>query len=202
MEFADAASGSLETSERVERSPFAEAQSQQEAVLHRVAARDGSPNIRSLYEDLTLPPLRNDNPPRMGPKVEALEPQAQTSEDIQPKYARDNNSSGMNSRLRDRTTHFADSLITGRYHDVQAHNSAMSRILGEDLPLDLFRACLAPLPRSTPEEDAFFQGHPTAMMEEELEEGRFHETPLDVEYGIAVLEESVEAGVPDVVTQA
>jgi hypothetical protein len=41
----------------------------------------------------------------------------------------------------------------------------------------------------------------TPMMMEELEEGCFHEEPLDVCGGVAVLEESVQLGVPDVVTQ-
>lgn len=45
------------------------------------------------------------------------------------------------------------------------------------------------------------QGLATPMMTEELEEGRFHPDPLDVGDGIAVLEESVELGVPDVLTQ-
>ncbi|KAI1180267.1 hypothetical protein F4777DRAFT_529406 [Nemania sp. FL0916] len=44
-------------------------------------------------------------------------------------------------------------------------------------------------------------GPATPMMAEELEEGRFHPDPLDVGEGIAVLEESVELGVPDVITQ-
>ncbi|KAI2630554.1 hypothetical protein GGS21DRAFT_524859 [Xylaria nigripes] len=41
----------------------------------------------------------------------------------------------------------------------------------------------------------------STMAELELEEGRFHEEPLDVVDGVAVLEESVELGVPDVITQ-
>ncbi|KAI1282530.1 hypothetical protein F5Y07DRAFT_411017 [Xylaria sp. FL0933] len=41
----------------------------------------------------------------------------------------------------------------------------------------------------------------TPMMLEELEDGRFHHDPLDVGDGIAVLEESVELGVPDVITK-
>lgn len=45
------------------------------------------------------------------------------------------------------------------------------------------------------------QGLVTPMMIEELEEGRFHPDPLDVGDGIAVLEESIELGVPDVLTQ-
>ncbi|KAI1331060.1 hypothetical protein F5Y16DRAFT_395498 [Xylariaceae sp. FL0255] len=43
-------------------------------------------------------------------------------------------------------------------------------------------------------------GNATPMMQEEMEEGRFHEEPLDVGDGLAVLEESVELGVPDVIS--
>ncbi|KAI0402925.1 hypothetical protein F4802DRAFT_617216 [Xylaria palmicola] len=45
------------------------------------------------------------------------------------------------------------------------------------------------------------KGRATSPMIEEREEGRFHEGPLEVREGIAVLEESVELGVPDVITQ-
>jgi hypothetical protein len=41
----------------------------------------------------------------------------------------------------------------------------------------------------------------TPMMVEEQQEGRFHQEPLNVAEGIAVLEKSVELGVPDVITQ-
>ena len=41
----------------------------------------------------------------------------------------------------------------------------------------------------------------TPMMKEELEEGRFHHDPLDVGDGIAVLEESIELGVPDFIAK-
>lgn len=41
----------------------------------------------------------------------------------------------------------------------------------------------------------------TPMMAEELQEGHFHPGPLEVARGVAVLEESVEIGVPDVITQ-
>jgi len=58
----------------------------------------------------------------------------------------------------------------------------------------LLRASLQPIVDGHPE-------CPTPMMTEELEEGRFHEEPLDVAGGVAVLEESVQLGVPDVVTQ-
>ncbi|KAJ8123348.1 hypothetical protein O1611_g9613 [Lasiodiplodia mahajangana] len=45
------------------------------------------------------------------------------------------------------------------------------------------------------------QGIAMPTTAEEPEEGRFHPDPLDVGGGIAVLEESVELGVPDVITQ-
>ncbi|KAI0389280.1 hypothetical protein F5Y17DRAFT_462898 [Xylariaceae sp. FL0594] len=41
----------------------------------------------------------------------------------------------------------------------------------------------------------------TPMMMEELQEGTFHDDPLTVAGGVAVLEESVQLGVPDVITQ-
>jgi hypothetical protein len=41
----------------------------------------------------------------------------------------------------------------------------------------------------------------TPMMVEELEGVYFHQEPLDVGDGIAVLEESVELAIPDVITQ-
>ena len=60
---------------------------------------------------------------------------------------------------------------------------------------------------STPDEDAFLymkpslREKPSAMMEAELEEGCFHEDPLEVADGIAVTEESVGLGVADVTAQ-
>jgi hypothetical protein len=63
------------------------------------------------------------------------------------------------------------------------------------------RACSTPLPSPTPDEDAFVYNKPTLMMEEEMEEGRFHEDPLDVADGVAMMEESVGLGVPDVMKQ-
>jgi hypothetical protein len=62
-------------------------------------------------------------------------------------------------------------------------------------------ACVTPLPPSTPREDAFFHEQPTQMEEQEMDERRFHGEPLEVADGIAVLEESVEMHVPDVMTQ-
>ncbi|KAK9770305.1 hypothetical protein SCAR479_13046 [Seiridium cardinale] len=63
------------------------------------------------------------------------------------------------------------------------------------------RACSTPLPPSTPREDAFFHENPTRMEEHEMEEGCFHEEPLEVAHGIAILEESVEMHVPDIMSQ-
>lgn len=51
-------------------------------------------------------------------------------------------------------------------------------------------------------EDDFFNGPKTPMEELEDTEGRFLPAPLKVDHGVAVLEESVELHVPDVVTQA
>lgn len=62
------------------------------------------------------------------------------------------------------------------------------------------QACVTPLPPPTPLEDAFF--HKLTQMEaEEMDEGYFQERPLEVADGIAVLEESVDIHIPDIVTQ-
>ncbi|KAI0526642.1 hypothetical protein F5B22DRAFT_655765 [Xylaria bambusicola] len=47
----------------------------------------------------------------------------------------------------------------------------------------------------------FNRGGITPMIKEDIEEGRFHRDPLHVGDGIAVLEESIELGVPDVITK-
>ncbi|KAK5629765.1 hypothetical protein RRF57_005480 [Xylaria bambusicola] len=54
-------------------------------------------------------------------------------------------------------------------------------------------------PRMLPKD--FSRGDITPMMKGEIEEGRFHQDPLHVGDGIAVLEESIELGVPDVITK-
>ncbi|KAI1777763.1 hypothetical protein F4818DRAFT_407874 [Hypoxylon cercidicola] len=66
----------------------------------------------------------------------------------------------------------------------------------------LMTAHLTPLPPPTPEEQKILRECPSQMMKEEMEEGRFHEGPLEVDHGLAVLEESVGLGVPDFITQA
>lgn len=66
----------------------------------------------------------------------------------------------------------------------------------------MLAAHLTPLPPPTPEEHRILRECPSQMMREELEEGRFHEGPLEVDHGLAVLEESVGLGVPDFITQA
>lgn len=63
-------------------------------------------------------------------------------------------------------------------------------------------ACGTPLNAPNLEEDTYFDDHKSPMMKHEEEEGKFMPEPLEVEDGVAVLEESVELGVPDVVTQA
>ncbi|KAI8634688.1 hypothetical protein F5Y19DRAFT_121303 [Xylariaceae sp. FL1651] len=64
------------------------------------------------------------------------------------------------------------------------------------------RASLTPLTSSTSDEGVDRQESATPMMLEELREGYFHQEPLDVGNGIAVFEESVGLGVPDVIAQA
>lgn len=58
-----------------------------------------------------------------------------------------------------------------------------------------------PLARPDIAEELFLQECPTPMMEYERIEGKFTPAPLKVDHGVAVLEESVELGVPDVITQ-
>ncbi|KAI1107195.1 hypothetical protein F4804DRAFT_329484 [Jackrogersella minutella] len=67
---------------------------------------------------------------------------------------------------------------------------------------NLLVACLTPLPPPGPEELATLRKCPSKMMDEEMEEGRFHKEPLEVDRGVAFSEEGVGFGVPDVVTQA
>lgn len=56
---------------------------------------------------------------------------------------------------------------------------------------------------ATPMAKELQPNHPvTPMMEREDEEHRFMKAPLEVDHGVAMLEESVELGVPDIVTQA
>ena len=77
--------------------------------------------------------------------------------------------------------------------------------VGLTLPFDADAYELArttPLAAPDPMEYLYLQEAPTAMMEYETEEGRFAPAPLQVENGVAVMEESVELGVPDVITQA
>ncbi|KAI0835597.1 hypothetical protein F5Y06DRAFT_305835 [Hypoxylon sp. FL0890] len=66
----------------------------------------------------------------------------------------------------------------------------------------LFSAGVTSLPPPTPGEQASLGQFITPMEKQEMEEGRFHEEPLDVVHGVALLEESVKFGVPDIVTQA
>ncbi|KAI1213521.1 uncharacterized protein F4807DRAFT_456867 [Annulohypoxylon truncatum] len=66
----------------------------------------------------------------------------------------------------------------------------------------LFSACLTSLPDPTPEEHAVLSEHSTKMMDEEMEEGRFHKEPLKVDHSVAFSEEAVGLGLADVVTQA
>ncbi|KAI1641020.1 hypothetical protein F4809DRAFT_637150 [Biscogniauxia mediterranea] len=62
------------------------------------------------------------------------------------------------------------------------------------------RACLTPLPPPTHGEEKAIRDTASTMMVEESE-GCFHREPLDVGDGVAVLEESVDLGVPDIVSQ-
>ncbi|CAJ2506384.1 Uu.00g005140.m01.CDS01 [Anthostomella pinea] len=64
------------------------------------------------------------------------------------------------------------------------------------------RALLTPLPAPTSEENFCLRDDVTSMMLEEMEERHFHQEPLEVgDHGVAVLEESLGLGVPDVISQ-
>lgn len=76
--------------------------------------------------------------------------------------------------------------------------------VGLTLPFDIrsfATACATPLSAPDFDEESYFFGHKSPMMQHEEQEGRFKPEPLEVEDGVAVLEESVQLGVPDVVTQ-
>jgi hypothetical protein len=76
--------------------------------------------------------------------------------------------------------------------------------VGLTLPFDsttFTTACRTPLSVPDRAEELYFDGQMTAMMSSEAEQGHFTPAPLQVDRGVAVLEESVELGVPDVITQ-
>lgn len=62
-------------------------------------------------------------------------------------------------------------------------------------------AHLVPLPEQSAEELAMISGPLTPMEESEFEKGIFGQGPLEVNGGLAVMEESLEMRVADVVTQ-
>ncbi|KAK7753466.1 hypothetical protein SLS62_004541 [Diatrype stigma] len=162
-------------------------------------ARDNHRLLRVLDYN---PLLQNDNSSSIGPSTQA-------AINTQQENARsdDDDYQGTNPQVRDRRGYNINVLLAEQYVQSRPHltyrsgESSEFRSTSSHGLSTLDRACLTPLPLPTPEEDASFQSHPTRMMEEELEEGRFHEAPLAVEHGIAVLEESVDWGVPDVITQ-
>lgn len=65
----------------------------------------------------------------------------------------------------------------------------------------LLAAHSTPLPPPTLGEEASLNAHASPMMKEELEEGLFHKSPLEVDHGVAVSEENVGLGLPDIITQ-
>lgn len=76
--------------------------------------------------------------------------------------------------------------------------------VGLTLPFDeqsFAAACGTPMILPDADEETYFFDHKSPMMQHEEQEGLFRPEPLEVEDGVAVLEESVELGVPDVVMQ-
>ncbi|RYO82184.1 hypothetical protein DL766_004581 [Monosporascus sp. MC13-8B] len=197
----------LSSGQLAEDNPYASTQLGRDAPRRAATPRSGARDLRELYHSLALVPWRTDNPPSPGPKPEAIEPRTQTPGGIQSRPARGDGVLGMSSRTRDRRIHQVKHLASqhpvnrhawSAYGQEEMNEACLDPTYNSSKPV---LACWTPLPPPTPSEDAFFQGHPTPMMEEELEEGRFHETPLAVYHGVAVFEESVELGVPDVITQ-
>ncbi|KAI0883350.1 ketopantoate reductase PanE/ApbA C terminal-domain-containing protein [Annulohypoxylon maeteangense] len=72
------------------------------------------------------------------------------------------------------------------------------RLSKEDTKSTVFTACLTPLPPAAEEEQTVLGEHSTKMMDEEMEEGRFHKEPLEVDHGVAFSEEGVGLGLADV----
>jgi hypothetical protein len=108
-----------------------------------------------------------------------------------------------NTKLRRDVFASINSIITGA-QDADYYQSEEAYDVGLFLPFNeavFTRATLTALPSPTTAEDASLRCGPAPMMEEEINEGRFHKEPLDVGNGVAVLEESVGLGVPDVVAQ-
>ncbi|KAI2615497.1 hypothetical protein GGR54DRAFT_612759 [Hypoxylon sp. NC1633] len=66
----------------------------------------------------------------------------------------------------------------------------------------LAAAALTPLPSPSTGEQTRLRRCTSRMMKLEMEEGRFHKEPLEVDHGVAVSEESIDLGLPDVITQA
>ncbi|RYP66448.1 hypothetical protein DL771_007777 [Monosporascus sp. 5C6A] len=195
----------LSSRQPAEDNRYTSTQLKQDAPRRAATPRSGAQDLRELYHSLALVPCRKDNPPSRGPKPEAIEPRTQTSGDMRSRPARGDDVLGMGSRTRDRRIHHVKHHASQRpvnrhalsaYGQGEVNEACLDPTYNSSKPV---LACWTPLPPPTPSEDAFFQGHPTPMMEEELEEGRFRETPPAVDHGVAVFEESVESGVPDVV---
>lgn len=84
------------------------------------------------------------------------------------------------------------------YLPESAYDVGLTLPFDEDAYEEARRIPLAP-PDIT--EDAYLHEAVSPMMEYEENTGRFTPAPLKVEHGVAVLEESVELGVADVITQ-
>lgn len=170
------------------------------------SAKGGVPNLRGLYKDLDLPSLHSNNPALTGSKKAALEPLAYTSGETESQTARGGNFLDTSPQTRGPTDQHTRGLFAQHSSNTPTQLTRGLERTGafaSDFPHRMptfVHASLTRLPPSTSEEDAFLQYRsPTSpMMEEELEEGHFHESPLEVDHGVAMLEESVELGVADV----
>ena len=177
------------------------------------SAKGGVQDLRSLYRSLDLSRLRDDNVGPADSQTRLLGPSTRHSGEIEVDTAKEDdflqmNSPGRESSSQGQGNQEIQGSLTQRHVDRPAqlaialrHVSAFASDL-PDIPSELDHASSMAHPTSNTERAAPVQGSSSPMMEEELEEGCFHETPLEVDHGVAVLEESVELGVPDVITQA
>lgn len=171
-------------------------QSRQEGLRRPGPPKSCIQNLRELYH---RSPLRKGKSPSKDSKACAVGSQtgaARDDEDDNLGFSRDQTDRYNLSAI------LAEQFVNAGPHHAYAPTETGNSKSNSSHPSTLDQARLAPLPLATTDENAFLHGHPTTMMEEEQEEGRFHETPLVVEHGVAVLEESVQLGVPDIITQA
>ncbi|KAI1337825.1 hypothetical protein F5Y15DRAFT_417614 [Xylariaceae sp. FL0016] len=106
-----------------------------------------------------------------------------------------------NPGLLDQVKSSIEGVVSNRRDALEIDQYDRCHSLVAEEKVALLKASLTPLPSPSSEEEVSLREHASQMMVEEAQEGVFHEEPLDVGTGMAVLEESVELGVPDVISQ-